>query len=384
MDANQAQNALYTGPDGYVTVTKTIHNNKPGALFYFANPDGRKLHAVDSVGMAEMYSGVEALEQHADELEFCVFFGAYDPVHAGADITEFAGDPDYDKIKSHLYRGTELDTRMKALWPRLRTVGLFAGDRYGGSVEWPLYAQWGVADSQSTIQFTEVHLGIVPGWNGILNTMLKAGGFNALYMGATGNTVAAPQMKKMGLVQTVVNVPNVPDRKAIGRDEWPKVWASHAEGCQENLLAAALDLATQAEALQRNSGFDLTTSGALKTELAERMDTAPYKELQAQIATEAEKLGPDADKDELKALGKKAIKELNSLRKPLAPEAVAAVGQFVADWGSFDESDILAKFDEIGHYEADQCTRLMRTGHRRIGVGAVLSRNPADKIPVFG
>ena len=157
---------LYSGSGGYVNVEAIEYDGHPGALFFYANPDPRKLHAVDTRGMQELEDAIGVIEARAHDLKYVVFYGAYDPVHAGADITEFAGAPDYPAIRTHLLRGAALDARIKALWPKLRTVGIFCGDRYGGSLEWPLFAEWGVADARTTVQFSEVHLGIIPGWNG--------------------------------------------------------------------------------------------------------------------------------------------------------------------------------------------------------------------------
>lgn len=383
MGSVHAEDYFFKGAKGYAHAAPVEHEAKQGALVYFANPDPRKLHAVDVDGMNELYHAIEAVEAHADDLAFCVFYGAYDPVHAGADITQFAGDPDVDAIRAHLYRGTDLDTRVKALWPKLRTVAAFCGDRYGGSVEWPLFAEWGVCDKATRIQFTEVHLGIVPGWNGILNTWLKGGRGNARYMGCTGNPVNAEQMKLMGLVQEVVETPDAPDRRAIERDQWAEAWAAHAEVCEELLLSAALDVATQEKPLIRSQGYELAFEDKQEEEINRRLDPAPYAALKKKTAEAAAALDPETQKDELKALIKASQKELAAMGKPLAPQAVAAVQDYLTRWGSLTTGEVFERYGEIGRNEADLCAQLMETEHRRIGIDAVLNRDPAAKIPVF-
>ncbi|MCB1185557.1 enoyl-CoA hydratase/isomerase family protein [bacterium] len=391
MSAERAGEQLYAGAKGYVTVSAVEHNGKHGAVLRYVNPNRAKLHAVDTDGMLEMEEAIAVLEQDAT-LEFGVFTGAYDVIHAGADITEFKGDCDVDAIHKHLSRGTSLDTRVKALWPRMRTIGVFTGDRYGGSVEWPLFAEWGICDKDTLIQLSEVLLGIIPGWNGVLNIMLKCGPERAKWMGQTGNTLRAEDMLKFGIVQQVVETPDAPDRKAVSTDDWDAAWQAHVAAAEPMLLEAALELATKKKELKRNSEFPGGAKGEkareklmkeLQQEIADRTDTEKYRELHDKVAKEASRLRKDDDKDGLKALTKSALKDLVKLGKPLAPLAVKAVAKFVDEWSRKSEDQIFANYEEIGQLEAELCACLMETEHRRIGVNAVLSRNPEDKVPVF-
>jgi enoyl-CoA hydratase/carnithine racemase len=375
--------SLYRGPGGYVKVDAVEFNGQDGALFYYANPDPRKLHAVDTRGMQELEEGVGAVEAVADKLRFVVFHGAYDPVHAGADITEFAGAPDYPAIRAHLRRGAALDARIKRLWPRLRTVALFCGDRYGGSVEWPLFAEFGVVDEQCTIQLSEVTLGIIPGWNGVLNVLLKAGATNALYMGQTGNPVDARAMQRIGLAQLVVETPPAPDRRQTDPQQWLDVWAAHARECQELLLNAGLEVATQ-EAFDDTLAVEVLAGlEDLFDEVRRRTDPAPYRALRDEIAARAARFDPEADKDELKALGKEAAARVAQLGKPLAPLAVKSIAEYVQHWNAVGQAALLERFAEAGADESERCAALMDTPHRVAGVGAVLSKDVADKVPVF-
>jgi enoyl-CoA hydratase/carnithine racemase len=374
---------LYSGPGGYVNVEAIEFDGKPGALFFYANPDPRKLHAVDTRGMQELEDAIGVVEARVHDLRFVVFYGAYDPVHAGADITEFAATPDYAAIRKHLLRGAALDARIKQLWPKLRTVGVLCGDRYGGSLEWPLFAQWGIADERCTAQFSEVHLGIIPGWNGVLNVLLKSEATNALYMGQTGNTVSAGELQGIGLVQRLVDTPAPPDRKAVAAEDWPAAWKAHADACQQLLLEAALDLATQADEPERRQDSVLAGLDELLDEVRRRTDPAPYRELHDEIAARAAEFDPARDVDELKALSREALQRLAKLGKPLAPLGVKAVGEFVARWNKLTAEQILARYAEAGADESELCAGLMDTPHRVVGVNAVLSKNVADKVPVF-
>lgn len=384
MAQESSQQSGYAGPHGYVTLRTAECGGIRGLVLRYANPDPRKLHAIDEQGMIEMFAALEKIECLAGEggAEFLVFHGTCDPVHAGADITQFAGNPDYVVIRGHLQRGTELDIRLKALWPRLRTVAVFNGDRYGGSVEWPLFCEYGVADVRTRIQFSEVHLGIIPGWNGVLNVLLKSGAQNAVYMGATGNPVSAAQMLQMGLVQRVVETPPPPQKNEVPAEQWPALWAQYCADCEGKLLEAALELAAGNEAPAPRSGFELASEGALAEEIERRTDAQAYRALSEGIAAELAAADP-ADPEVPKTLAKKAAVEVAKLGKPLAPQAVEAVRGFVDRWAGMPEGELLRRFAEAAREEAELCCALMPTQHRRLGVNAVLSKNPAERVAVF-
>jgi enoyl-CoA hydratase/carnithine racemase len=385
MEAVSMSGMLYEGQWGYVWVKRVERTGQRGALLYYAHPDPRKLHIIDEQGMRELANGVKAVAEspEAEQLRFCVFHGAYDPVHAGADITQFAGDCNYDAIKDHLLRGTDLDTQVKQLWPRLRTVSVFCGDRYGGSVEWPLFAEWAVADARTRVQFSEVHLGIIPGWNGVLNTILRTHPANARYMAQTGNAVTAEQMLHMGLVQRVIQTPAAPDRRSVPREQWATVWAAHAEVCQQLLLDAALELAAQEARPRRETGYRLLTDEDAGEEVRRRTDVGRYKALRSRFRQDAARINAETQPDAMKNLMREITSELNRLGKPLAPKSVAAVSQYVQRWSGLPRDQVLGSYEEAGRAEASLCDELMRTEHRRIGVNAVLTRVPEERIPVF-
>lgn len=379
----EGSRSLYSGSKGYVRVDHATYAGKSGALLSYVNPDPRKLHAVDVDGLREMEEGIQAVESQVAELDFLIMYGAYDPVHAGADITQFADDCDYEAINTHLHRGTVLDAKVKQLWPKLRTVSILCGDRYGGSVEWPLFPEWSVCDTHTRIQFSEVHLGIIPGWNGVLNVMLKSNALNGSYMGQTGNAVKAGELLRIGLVQSVVEIPTPPDRRSTPREEWAGVWATHAETCRQLLLDAALELATQPVPPARIKDQLLVAEAELTAEVARRLDRSHYAILRDSVALSLDDLGPEPDRDALKALGKQINKQLATLGKPLGPESVAGVAAFCAKWGSCSAEALLADYAAAGKHEETICADLMHTVNRRIGINAVLSKSPIDRVAVF-
>jgi enoyl-CoA hydratase/carnithine racemase len=388
-EAGRKMETLYSGAHNYVTLTRVHHHGRFGVLLYYANPDPRKLHAVDERGMLELFQAVATVEEQAvlpaesGGLSFLVLYGAYDAVHAGADITEFAGEPDYERLRAHMYRGVELDARIKALWPRLRTVGVLCGNRFGGSVEWPLFAQYGVADTATTLQLSEVTLGILPGWDGILNVMFRSGSDNALYMAATGNPVSGTQLLETGLVHALVESDSAPDRQLSAPEAYAVAWQAHAERSQQRLLDAALQLATAQSTAAAGATPALSTPEDLEAELARRTAVEPYQTLRDHILLQVEGIAPDQQEAELKRLGKLAMSELGNLGKPLAPNAVEAISGFVEQYRELSAAELTERTLELGRHEADLCIELMRHDNRRVGVNAVLSKDPVAKVPVF-
>lgn len=399
----QVGHTAYQGPKGYARLSAVTGAGHSGFLLEYRNPDPRKLHAVDSQGMRELSEAVAALEaavaaadsavasavasgephpENDELLSFCVIHGVYAPLHAGADITEFAGEPDFEAIHQHMLRGVDIDARIKQLWGRLRTVGVYCGERFGGSVEWPMFAQYAVCDSRTRIQYSEVQLGIVPGWDGILNVMLHSSPLNAEYMCATGNPVDAAQMLAAGLVQKVVDAPPPPDRAALSAADYESAWLEYATGCQSALLQAALELASDPAFDSDGIAEPLCSEADLLKELTRRTDRAPYKQLRDQVATEAAAL-PAGDVEAAKGLVRKIAQELARLGKPLAPYAVSGVQDFVERWRGLDREELLSRFHEVGLEEAALIDRLMRTAHRQVGVNAVLSKVPAERVAVF-
>jgi enoyl-CoA hydratase/carnithine racemase len=383
MDAFAHAEPLYTGEAGFATAHRITHAGRSGALVYYANPDPRKLHSISVPGLRELEAAVDSVIR-APGLSFCVFHGAYDLIHAGADITQFAGEPDHAVIDAHLRRGTELDARIKAeLWPRLRTVGVLCGDRYGGSVEWLLFAEHAVAAGNTRLQFSEVQLGILPGWNGILNVLLRSHAANALYLGATGNTVNAERVLAAGLARRVVELPADPDRRTVAPEDWPAVWAEHAARCQGLLLDAALELAVAEDWDTAPLASLLARPAEIAAELARRQDPAPYRALRERLEQRLAALGVEPAKEALRELRQEAARGLLELGKPLAPTAVAGVQAYVERWGELGRAELLALYAEASQAEAELCMALMRSEHRRRGVDAVLSRSPFGRVTVF-
>ena len=167
-------------------------------------------------------------------------------------------------------------------------------------------------------------------------------------------------------------------------DDYLAAWSNHAIACQELLLAAAINLATDAGEPDVPAGAELCTAEELEAELARRTNALPYQELHSEIAQRASDLDPTVQRDDLKNLAREAGERVAALGKPLAPAAVEAVLRFVERWQGLSRTELLERYGEIGAEEAAACLMLMSTKHRRIGVNAVLSKHPAERVAVFG
>ena len=76
-------------------------------------------------------------------------------------------------------------------------------------------------------------------------------------------------------------------------------------------------------------------------------------------------------------------KRLAELGKPLAPSAVTGLSEYVDRWQSKTRQEQVAEFAQAAREEAQLCSDLMHTEHRRRGINAILSKSLPDRVPVF-
>jgi enoyl-CoA hydratase len=352
-----ADELLFSGAGGYASLRPVRQQGRSGAVLTIANPNS-KVNTVPPQALAEINSALEALE--ADQgLHFVVFCGGQGQIHAGADVNMFAGGlgadenpPDYEAVERYLLAGAQLDLRIKKLARQRTTVAVMQGERFGGSVEWPLMASYCLASPETGIQLSEATIGIIPGWDGVLNVLLKSGPASALYLGATGTRLDATGMVATGIVTAIAE----PDQ----------------------LMGAALKLAAEAPAAatcqQAEPAANLDT--ILKV-LSERLDRRRYQALRAEAEAKAKELDP-------KALSKHIDARLGELGKPIAPLAAEAVFGLVARGASLDPADLDA-VGELAVAEALLCSGLMRTRDRVAGIDSILKarENPLNKIALY-
>ena len=197
-----------------------------------------------------------------------------------------------------------------------------------------------------------MNIGILPGWDGVLNLTIKAGPANALDMATTGARQDAAQMLSAGIVDAVV-----------------------PEG---EIVAKALELAGS-KPLEREgtSGKDLLGEEDILKLIVERLDTSRYAALRENVAEEKDGADP-------KELSKSVDQRLARLGKPSAPLAVEAVTAFVKDCQEADLTD-LAVLETLAFKEAALCTALMKTADRVLGINSILKarEDVLNKIAIF-
>lgn len=339
----------------YVTVSTKEHNGQSGNLLSFINPDS-KVNVVPLEALQEILHALDELEEDSSS-SFIVFTGASGKVHAGADLALFQGDIDPSAVQDYLSLGATLDFKIKNISRKKKTISIMQGERFWGSVEWPLMTELSVCTPDTAIQFSEVNIGLIPGWAGILNVMLRSNKENARYMAATGNRITAQEMKDYGLVERVAG---------------------------ESILEDALDLATRdkipVDCNVRSK--EICSREKLNKIISERTDARRYQELEKEVSRKLQTNELSNNKGREDYVGRFINHELGRLGKPLAPFAVAAVMELIDQFSDIGWKD-LGRIKEMGEHEAQSCFRLMKTLDRRIGVNSVLTSNPVERIPIY-
>jgi enoyl-CoA hydratase/carnithine racemase len=354
-----ADESIFAGSGGFATLKGAESGGRKGALLEIANPES-KVNTLPPAALAEIGQALDAVEADGS-LQFVVFHGGQGKIHAGADVKMFAGELeasgdekviDLAAVEAYLKQGTALDVRIKKLSEKLTTVSVMHGERFGGSVEWPLMASYCAASTDTGIQFSEVNIGIIPGWDGVLNVAARSGTANALYMGATGARVDAVDMLEAGIIDAAV--------------------------APEELMSRALELAGSA-APKREAGErkELASEEEILATLKDRLDTSRYEAFRDNVAGEKEGADP-------KELAKSVEGRLAAMGKPCAPLAVESVTAFVKDCQDADLSDPAA-LEALAFKEAALCAALMKTKDRVIGINSILKarEDVLNKIPIY-
>lgn len=335
----------------YLTIAFKEHRGKKGVLIKTANPVGK----VDTLPFEALKEIHEALEVVRDDrsLGFAIFYGNEMKVHAGADLAMFAGEINSQVVHDYLMAGANIDRLVKSLGKR--TISIIQGDCYGGSVEWPLMAESSICADNASIQFSEVNIGIIPGWSGILNVLLRSNKENAICLAATGRKINAREMLSTGLVAQICSA--------------------------EDMMDKALDLVTT-DAIDKREINSISTLDDTNKIIASRTDVGRYRDLCNEVSKKIEQGELIEDRHADNHVGKYMAMRLNDLGRPLAPLAVKAVFDLVGKYSNIKSTD-KALAGEMARAEADLCFALMNTADRRTGVNAIMSANSLEKIPIF-
>jgi len=347
-------NIIFSGEKGCVTLTSKKHNGLDGILFKLINPE-TPIEIISFTVLEEINKALDVIENDK-KFKFVIFYGGDYKICAGADVKMFSGGidkntPDYDSVLKYLLLGANLDLRIKKLSKKIKTVSIMKGERFGGSVEWTLMPEYCVASSDTGLQFSEVNIGLIPGWSGILNICLKSENTNALYLGTTGTRIDAQQIYESSIADSIAE--------------------------PEKLMDTALSLATTGKS-HKNDIKRLASEDEIFKVLSERLNVHKYERLRDEVKKVQSEMDP-------KEFSKYIDKKLNQTGKPCAPLAVESVFGLVAKYGSRLNSEDLELIEEMGKDEAQRCLSLMKTYDREKGINSILKarENPLNKIPLF-
>ena len=370
------------GPSSLVLDAIEIGGRR-GAVMCYTNPP---VHQIGNPGLDSMLRALAVLEEREDA-EFLLLTWPCDPVHAGGDLKESLEklgtthqrrdeleaadaprseiDALYDWADGRLDKGQALYRVMRRLGDRIRTVGICGGGlRFGGSAEVNLMTDLLVGDSRSGMCFSEVMIGLIPGWAGVGRAVTKAGLTNARWMAQTAATVMARDLERIGIYDKVTTVDGPLPRmertgdKAADKERYLQALAAHDERIWPALVSEGLRLATcPAEDLPQRGEKERET-------LASPEQTAAEVDRRASPETYAE----------LWEMPLKEVKgEIAELGRPLAPQSVAELDKIFAPVaeGNYDE-------DAFVEAEKQADARLYRDRRLEKGIKATLQQKVAD------
>ena len=375
---------LYEWSEGtaYLVIEKVSYKGVKGAILCYYNPP---VHQVGNPALDAHLEGLDSVYTGMGELKFLILYGANDPVHAGGDLKEslekldrtlamkkekeLGGTPPqeidqlYDWADNRLRKGVSLHGVVRKIARHLRVVAVCGGGtRFGGSAEVPLMADYLVGDSRSGMCFSEVMIGLLPGWSGVARAIVKSGPINAQYMALTGREVKADKLKMCGIYNAVVDISLA----------FPKMQKTADPKTDKALYAEALDKHDQ------ETGMRLLPKGL-------EMAICPEQEITVlrnppQIVSEAEitrevngRINPQNYSHLWGRTLKEAGEEIAKAGRPLAPQSIDALRRLFEgiEPASFDESVFVKR-----EMEAD--ARLYRDRKFRAGLVATLEQKVAD------
>jgi len=375
---------LYEWSEGtaYLAIEKVSYKGVKGAILCYYNPP---VHQVGNPSLDAHLEGLDKVYAAREELKFLILYGANDPVHAGGDLKESLEKLDrtlamkkekeqgdtppqeidqlYDWADNRLRKGVNLHGKVRKIARHLRVVAVCGGGtRFGGSAEVPLTADYLVGDSRSGMCFSEVMIGLLPGWSGVARAIVKSGPINAQYMALNGREVKADKLKMCGIYNAVVDIslafPKMQKTADPKTDKalYAEALEKHDQETGMRLLPKGLEMAICPEQeipVLRNPP-QLVSEAEITREVDERMNPQNYSYLWGKTL-------------------KEAGEEIAKAGRPLAPQSIEALRSLFegVEPASFDEAVFVKR-----EMEAD--ARLYRDKKFRAGLVATLEQKVAD------
>lgn len=377
---------LYEWQEGkaYLIIDRVSYQETEGVILCYCNPP---VHQVGNPALDAYLEGLDRVAEKREELAFLILYGANDPVHAGGDLKESltrldqtqeakrekeaagASAEELDHLfqwaDGRLEKGIALHRKVRDLARDLRVVAVCGGGtRFGGSAEIPLMADVLVGDSRSGMCFSEAMIGLIPGWAGIARALLKAGPVNTAYMTMTAKETKAPDLARIGIYNTVVEV-SFPFPKKERTDDpdadkarFLQALAEHDHKTGLLMLPEGLRLATCAQkdipGVRPEEREELASEEDIAQEVVRRVDPETYAGLHEKPLKEVRE-------------------EIGLLGRPLAPQSIEALTGLLkgVDPERMDEAAFVRR-----EMEAD--ARLYRDRRFRAGLTATLGQSVAD------
>lgn len=199
--AKETSNRTVGGPKP-VTEPRHWHGERDGDNVHWLSLDKS-----DAGTNTLSHDVIAALNAVLDELEeappagLVIRSGKTNGFIAGADISEFEGLTDPDRVVELVRRGHAVFDRLERLpYP---TVALIHGFCLGGGLELALACRFRVASGDARIGLPEVRLGIHPGLGGTARLTRLISPISAMGMMLTGRSLRARAARSLGIVDAV-------------------------------------------------------------------------------------------------------------------------------------------------------------------------------------
>lgn len=157
--------------------------------------DNPPVNALSFAYSAKLLEQVQAAEADPS-VKAVIFTGANGIFSGGADINDFAKEPDpNDRNVRHVIAAIEAGTKTY--------IAAIDGNAMGGGLELSLACDYRIATPKSKVGLPEIKLGLLPGAGGTQRLPRLIGAQDALQMMLKGETVKAEDAKKKGLLDEV-------------------------------------------------------------------------------------------------------------------------------------------------------------------------------------
>jgi 3-hydroxyacyl-CoA dehydrogenase len=158
--------------------------------------DNPPVNALSFAYSAKLLEQVQQAEADPS-VKAVIFTGANGIFSGGADINDFAKEPDpNDKNVRHVIAAIEDGKKTY--------IAAIDGNAMGGGLELALACDYRIATAKSKVGLPEIKLGLLPGAGGTQRLPRVIGAQDALQMMLKGQTVKAEDAKKKGLLDEVV------------------------------------------------------------------------------------------------------------------------------------------------------------------------------------